>query len=440
MEVDGLSIQVEAAVSDKLPAGVLLGTDVPALHTLLGTKPLPAKTPDVLVVTRAQARRQLEEELLRREKQVQLEAVQDIPQEVGKPGEGGSMTEEESIEQGLSRRQRRAMQQELYKPKVPVAAEDQHKTAFTTPMGLFQFRVMPFGLSGAPASFQRMADQLVDGIQNYAAAYLDDLVVFSSTWEDHLKQLQEILSRLRQAGLTAKPSKCQFGMRTCTYLGHVVGNGLIKPEVSKIQAVQSFAVPQSKRQVRAFLGLTGYYRRFIPGYAEIAAPLTDLTKKCAPNSVKWTNSCDTAFVTLKKLLCSPPVLRSPDFTKPFVLQTDASDIAVGAVLSQQDESGHDHPVAYFSRKLLPREVRYSTVEKECLAIRLATHAFRVYLLGREFVIETDHRSLEWLDRLKENNARLTRWSLALQPFSFSVVYRPGLKNGNADALSRAATN
>ena len=324
--------------------------------------------------------------------------------------------------------------------QVPVAAEDQHKTAFTTPMGLFQFRVMPFGLSGAPASFQRMADQLVDGIQNYAAAYLDDLVVFSSTWEDHLKQLQEILSRLRQAGLTAKPSKCQFGMRTCTYLGHVVGNGLIKPEVSKIQAVQSFAVPQSKRQVRAFLGLTGYYRRFIPGYAEIAAPLTDLTKKCAPNSVKWTNSCDTTFVTLKKLLCSPPVLRSPDFTKPFVLQTDASDIAVGAVLSQQDESGHDHPVAYFSRKLLPREVRYSTVEKECLAIRLATHAFRVYLLGREFVIETDHRSLEWLDRLKENNARLTRWSLALQPFSFLVVYRPGLKNGNADALSRAATN
>ena len=664
MEVDGLSIQVEAAVSDKLPAGVLLGTDVPALHTLLGTKPLPAKTHDVLVVTRAQARRQLEEELQRREKQVQLEATQDIPQEVGKPGEGGSMTEE-SIEQGLSRRQRRAMQQELYKPKVPeegspgtlnflaeqlremqqkdpslkktreaakgvqnsagsgfferdgllyrkwvppggketeveqlvlpaqccqktrqriiwrfywpsffkdvdgfckscincqklggrrvqkapfiplpvitepfkrvamdivgplprsqsghkyilvlcdyvtrypeaiplrsidaehvaeeliqlfaqvgipqeiltdqgtnfmsqllselykllhihsirtspyqiiertgkvtyrvdihnnpkrlrvfhvnklkkfqlrcpeqlvgiaedvtsesfeedlplwddgsdgkpaigeqltdaqrseissilttfhdvlqprpgrttlaehhirtkednpvkpyclphayqeqvhqelqemldtgiiekstsewgspivlvkkkdgtlqmcvnyhrlnavshmdaypmtriddlidklgpakfistidltkgywqvpVAAEDRHKTAFTTPMGLFQFRVMPFGLSEAPASFQRMADQLVDGIQDYAAAYLDDLVVFSSTWEDHLKQLQEILSRLRQAGLTAKLSKCQFGMRTCTYLGHVVGNGLIKPEVSKIQ-------------------------------------------------------------------------------------------------------------------------------------------------------------------------------------------------------------
>ena len=134
--------------------------------------------------------------------------------------------------------------------QVPVAAQDRHKTAFTTPMGLFQFRVTPFGLSGAPASFQRMTDQLLDGIQDYAAAYLDDLVIFSSTWEDHLKQLQEILSRLRQAGLTAKPTKYQFGMGTCTYLGHVVENGVIKPEVSKNQAVQSFTVPQVYPRVR----------------------------------------------------------------------------------------------------------------------------------------------------------------------------------------------
>ena len=320
--------------------------------------------------------------------------------------------------------------------QMPVAEEDRHKTAFTTPIGLFQFRVMPFGLSGAPASFQRM----IDGLQDYSAAYLDDLVVFSSTWEDHLRQVREILQCLRQAGLTAKPGKCQFGMETCTYLGHIVGNGVVKPETSKIGAVESFAVPQTKRQVRAFLGLTGYYRKFIPNYAETAAPLTDLTKKNAPNSVNWTQSCQTAFEQLKRLLCSTPVLSSPDFTRRFILQTDASDIAVGAVLSQRDEEGNDHPIAYFSWKLLPREVRYSTVEKECLAIKLAAQSFRVYLLGREFTIQTDHRSLEWLDRLKENNSRLTRWSLALQPFNFTVEYRAGLKNGNADALSRAATN
>ena len=125
-----------------------------------------------------------------------------------------------------------------------------------------------------PASFQRMTDRLVDGIQDSVTAYLDDLVIFSYTWEDHLTQLQEIFSRLRQAGLTAKPAKCQFGMRTCTYLGHIVGNGVVKPEASKISAVESFTVPQTKRQVQAFLGLTGYYRKFIPGYAEIATPPT----------------------------------------------------------------------------------------------------------------------------------------------------------------------
>ena len=198
--------------------------------------------------------------------------------------------------------------------QMPVAEEDRHKTAFTTPIGLFQFRVMPFGLSGAPASFQWMIDRLVDGLQDYSAAYLDDLVVFSSTWEDHLRQVREILQCLRQAGLTAKPGKCQFGMETCTYLGHIVGNGVVKPETSKIGAVESFAVPQTKRQVRAFLGLTGYYRKFIPNYAETAAPLTDLTKKNAPNSVNWTKSCQSAFEQLKRLLCSTPVLSSPDFT------------------------------------------------------------------------------------------------------------------------------
>ena len=324
--------------------------------------------------------------------------------------------------------------------QVPVSERDCPKTAFNTPFGLYQFNVMPFGLQGAPATFQRMMDYLVDGCGAFAAAYLDDLVVFSGSWEDHLIHLIEIFKRLRRAGLTAKPSKCQFAMHQCTYLGHVVGNGLVRPETTKVEAVQQFPTPGSKTDVRAFLGLTGYYRKFIPGYATVSSVLSDLTRKSAPNKVVWTPQCEKAFVELKRLLCSAPVLKAPDFSRLFILQTDASDRGIGAVLSQTDKNEDDHPVAYFSKKLLPREQRYSTVEKECLAIKLATHAFRVYLLGRKFIIQTDHRALEWLDRLKENNARLTRWSLSLQPYHFVVNYRSGSKNGNADALSRIATN
>ena len=152
--------------------------------------------------------------------------------------------------------------------------------------------------------------------------------------------------------------------------------------------------------------------------------------------MEWTAQCDRAFRELKQRLCTAPVLQSPNFSLPFVLQTDASDRGVGAVLAQRDENNCDHPVAYFSRKLRPREQRYSTVEKECLAIRLGVEAFRVYLLGRQFHVQTDHRALQWLNQFKESNARLTRWSLALQPYQFLIEHRAGISNANADALSR----
>ena len=320
--------------------------------------------------------------------------------------------------------------------QVPVEESAREKTAFVTPFGLYQFRVMPFGLQGAPATFQRMMDKLTRGLEDSTAAYLDDLVIFSHSWEEHLQHIQRVLHRLRAAGLTVKPKKCQFAMRHCTYLGHIVGNGMVRPEPSKIAAVRSFKRPQTKKHVRAFLGVAGYYRKFIPNFASIATPLTDLIRKDCPNRVVWTPRCEIAFQNLKKQLCSDPVLRSPDFTKQFIVQTDASDRGVGAVLSQLDDNNDDHPVAYFSRKLLPREEKYSTIEKECLAIKLAVHAFHVYLLGRPFTIQTDHRSLEWLDRLKDNNSRLTRWSLALQPYDFQVEYRTGKANANADGLSR----
>ena len=324
--------------------------------------------------------------------------------------------------------------------QVPVTTTAKHKTAFTTPFGLYQFNVMPFGLQGAPATFQRLMDKVLQGLQDFSAAYLDDVIIFSENWKQHLQHLRQVLQSFRDAGLTVKAKKCQFGMAQCTYLGHVVGSGAVCPDPAKTEAVKSFPLPHTKKQVRAFLGLTGYYRRFIPNYSSVAVPLTDLTKKDAPSKVIWSEKCDHAFRQLKELLCNAPLLSTPDFDRSFVLQTDASERGVGAVLSQCDDEGMEHPVAYFSKKLLPREERYSTVEKECLAIRLGIQAFKVYLLGRQFEIQTDHRALVWLDRLKEHNARLTRWSLALQPYQFVVIHRPGQANGNADALSRSTPN
>ena len=311
-----------------------------------------------------------------------------------------------------------------------------HKTAFVTPFGQFQFTVMTFRLSGAPSTFQQMMDSLIKDKHDFAAAYLDDLILFSNTWEDHMQHFRTILQQLCRANLTVKPHKCQFGMAECVYLGHMVGRGVVRPELSKVEAIQAFSQPATKKQVRAFLGITGYYRKFIPNYSALAAPLTDLIKKNKPTKVTWTSDCEPAFQALKTYLCTSPVLHSPNFTRPFILQTDASDRGVGALLSQPSTDNDLHPVAYFSKKLLPREERYLTIEKECLAVKLGVEAFRFYLMGCTYTVQTDHRALLWLDRLKDTNSRLTRWCLILQQCQFTVTHWPGNTNGNADALSR----
>ena len=319
--------------------------------------------------------------------------------------------------------------------QVPLSEEARVKTAFATQSGLYQFTVMPFGLKGAPATFQRLMDTVLQGLDSFAAAYLDDVIIHSNSWSDHLSHLQQVFNRIRNAKLTVKQRKCQFVMERCNYLGHVVGSGQVRPDPSKLEAVKSFATPTTKKEVRIFLGLTGYYRKFINKYSSLAAPLSDLTRKVVPNKVPWSDKCERAFNTLKQILCLNPVLQSPDFNKPFLLQTDASNKGVGAILSQVDDNNEEHPVVFFSRKLLPCE-QYTTVEKECLAIKLGVEAFKVYLLGRSFTILTDHQALEWLECLKGNNSRLTRWSLSLQPYSFTVKFRKGISNQNVDALSR----
>ena len=246
-----------------------------------------------------------------------------------------------------------------------------------------------------------MMDQVIRGLHKFVNAYLDDFVIFNASWEDHLTHMGALLSRLQELGLSAKPAKCQFAMTECTYLGHV-GNGVVKPQEDMLTAIKHFLQPTTKKQIQSFLGLTGYYCRFIPNYATVAVPLTNMIKKSKLVTVNWIAEGIQVFNKLKEILVSTPVLANPDFSRPFILQTDASEFGLGAVLNQVDTEGYDHPVAYFSRKLLPREQRYATVEKECLAIKLGVEVFQVYLLGREFIIQTDHRALQWLTKFKNS--------------------------------------
>lgn len=237
------------------------------------------------------------------------------------------------------------------------------------------------------------------------------------------------------AGLIISPGKCALGYTETRYLGYVLGNGEVCPEHGKVHAVRDAPIPTTKKEVRSFLGLVGYYRRFILDFATVAVPLTNLTRKNEKTQVVWTPECDQAFNALKEALCCSPVLRSPDFEKPFVVHSDASESGLGAVLSQEWE-GEEHPVLYISRKLFPRETRYATVEKECLAIKWALESMRCYLLGRQFTLVTDHHALTWLNTMQSKNARVTRWYLAMQPFRFQIQYRPGRQHANADHLSR----
>ena len=317
--------------------------------------------------------------------------------------------------------------------QVPLAEKAREKSAFVTPFGQYQFRVMPFGMKTSAATFIRMVDILIAPLQNIVA-YFDDIVVYSRTWEEHLQNLRQLFERLREKHLTVRPSKCEFGAQKIKCLGHVVGNGQITTDKSKVKAMLDFPLPTDKKGLRSFLGMVGYYRKHVKNFAEIAVPLTEMTKKNKPNKLQWTETSVKSFRDLKLALTQAPVLVTPDFSKPFILQTDASDTSIGAVLSQVVDKD-EHPIAYISRKLLPRERNYATIEKECLAIIWAIETFRYYLFGNSFSVETDHNPLVWLNQVKTKSQRLLRWSLALQPYDFAIRYRKGSSN-NADALSR----
>lgn len=321
--------------------------------------------------------------------------------------------------------------------QIPVSPKDKHKTAFQTPLGLYQWTKMPFGLVSAPATFARMM-RLLNLDEASASNFYDDILIASASWEEHLIHVRKVLEKLDSAGLTARPSKVLAGFEELEFLGHVIGKGIIKPEISKIQKILAVTTPKTRRQVRSLLGLVSYYRRYIPNFATLTAPLSDLTK-AGRGQIVWTEQCATALKEIQRILSSFPVLLLPDMSKKFIVRTDASSTGLGVTLLQE-ENDLLHPVMFASRKLLDRETRYSTIERECLAIVWGLTKFSRYLWGREFVLQTDHRPLLYLNSGKFKNSRIMRWALSLQEFKFSVEALPGNLNQFADFLSRSDTD
>ena len=319
--------------------------------------------------------------------------------------------------------------------QIPLEESAKEKSGLFTPFGYFQFNVMPFGMVNSGATFVRLMKIILEGLEDFSDAFIDDVIIFSDSFHEHLDHLKQVLLSFRRANVTAKPSKTLLGFRELEFLAHKVGNGAVHPTEEKIDAINRIVPPTTKKQVRSFIGTMNFYRRFIPHFSEIALPLTDLTTKDKSNKVKWLQDHQIAFDKLKQCITQYPVLRSPNFDKVFYLQTDASDRGIGAVLLQED-CGIRHPVMYISKKLNPAEEAYITIEKECFAIVKSVQKLREYLLGTEFVIECDHFPLQWLNNAKDNNMRLLRWSLLLQEYRFRIHHIPGVKNAVADLLSK----
>jgi hypothetical protein len=318
--------------------------------------------------------------------------------------------------------------------QIRISEEDAHKTAFRTRYGHYEFMVMPFGLTNAPATFMRlMNDVFRPLLDKCVVVFLDDILVFSRTHQEHEQHLRMVFGILRQHKLYAKLSKCQFGSSEVEFLGHVIGAEGIKPMQDKVAAITEWEAPTSVTEVRSFLGLTGYYRRFVRGYATLALPLTQLTKNDVP--FRWTRETQGAFDALKKAIRSAPVLAMPNVDLAFTVTTDASNYAIGAVLSQDGPDG-EHPVAFMSKTLSDVERKYSAYDKEMFAILEAIRLWRPYLSYDKFLVLTDHAPLTRLFKQKELNQRQTRWIETLSEYTFDIVYKPGKTNVVADALSR----
>lgn len=324
--------------------------------------------------------------------------------------------------------------------QIPLSSSSKEKTAFTVPSrGLFHFKVMCFGLTSAPATQQRLMDQMFGPeFDGRVFIYLDDIIAVSKTFEEHLDLLLKILERLRSANLTINLQKCCFFRKKLKYLGYIVDGLGLRTDPEKIQAITEFPTPTCPKDVKSFLGTASYYRRFIKGFSTIAAPLNSLTstRKDRP-PFSWSEQAELAFQELKRALTSAPILACPDFSLPFTVHTDASNVGIGGMLTQTLE-GEEHPIAYYSRSLNRQERNYSATEREALAVVNVVEHFKPYLEGsKPFKIITDHASLKWFLNLKNPTGRLERWGCRLSPYNFIIEHRRGRENVVPDSLSRA---
>ena len=278
-------------------------------------------------------------------------------------------------------------------------------------------------------------DGLLINRNDYTFVYIDDVAVFSNSWDEHIYHLITVFDVLLNAGLTIQAAKAQLATTSFIFLGHRVGGGYISPHEAKISNVREFIQPRSKEDVWAFIGLINYYRRFIPHISTLSASLTDLLQLHKPYPVDRTEDCASAFAASKQALCSAPVLSPPDYYHQFIQQTDASGLGISAVLTQDADNGEEHPIAFYSRKMQPRKSRYSATEQEGLAVVNACMHFMAYLLGYPFTVVTDHKALSFLELKDPHSHRLTRWIDILRQFTFSIEYRPSKENSNADPLS-----
>ena len=310
---------------------------------------------------------------------------------------------------------------------------DTHKTAFSTPSGHFEFIRMPFGLRNAAAEYQRAMNITLDGmIGRGVFVYIDDIVIYAKTLEEHERLFDEVMNRLRKTNWKLEPKRCELLRQEVTYLGHIISAKGLNPDPKKVEAVKDFPRLKNVKSVRQFLGLAGYYRRFIKDFARMAKPLTKLLQK--NEAFHWSEDAESAFNKLKESLCTAPLLQPPDMSKPFLITTDASGYAIGGILSQ-GKIGSDLPVAYTSRVLRGPELKYDVYEKEALAVIHAVRTFRPYVFGRKFNIITDHQPLIWF-KTAYLNIRVQKWRFKLSEYDYEIIYKPGRINANADALSR----
>lgn len=319
--------------------------------------------------------------------------------------------------------------------QVEVHPRDRDKVSIITRKGQFRYRVMPFGLSNSPSSFEHLMEVVLRNLQwEKCVVYLDDVVCFGKDFDSTLQNLQEVLQRFRQANLVLKPSKCKFMVKSVAYLGHIISERGIEADGSKIEAVKTWSRPENVKEVRSFTGFCSYYRRHLKDFSEVAAPLFALTRKRV--KFDWSESCEKAFTTLKELLISAPCLAYPDRSKPFILDVDASLNSIGGVLSQIDDDGLERPIAYASKVLSKTQRNYCCTMRELLSCVVFLRHFHHYVYGKVITLRTDHSSLTWLTNLKESSGMLARWLTTLGMYQYKLVHRKGVLHQNSDSLSR----